>query len=388
MRAVIQMQKAIDAIEQYKGDMPLSIYLKQYCRLHKEMGSRDRRFLQELSFHYFRLNKALQHSDIKYTIATAHYVCTEAIDEFIIFWNNELQLNLLNSEKSSISFAEKIQQLQINFEQQFPSTHNISSEIDKKAFLENHIKQPFTWIRCKSKNVETVKAELKQNNIEFTISGKSANALGIKNHSDFSKLNSFERGFFEVQDLSSQLTGNLFQPKEQQTWWDCCAASGGKSLLLKDIEHSVKLLATDSRPTIISNLLQRFKKANIQNYETLIIDLETKSLSADKKFDAIIIDAPCTGSGTWSRNPERMTSFKEEEIALYTKKQFNIAKAVVNNLKPDGRIIYITCSIYRQENEENINRIATENKLTVKQQQYLHGYKENADTMFVAILCK
>jgi 16S rRNA (cytosine967-C5)-methyltransferase len=83
-----------------------------------------------------------------------------------------------------------------------------------------------------------------------------------------------------------------------------------------------------------------------------------------------------------------MTSFKEEEIALYTKKQFNIAKAVVNNLKPDGKIIYITCSVYKQENEENLNRIATENKLTIKQQQYLHGYKENADTMFAAILCK
>ena len=390
MRAIIQMQKAVEAISTYTGSIPLSIHLKQYSRLHKEMGSRDRRFLQQLTYQYFRLNNAINAESIEQKIALAHILCNNEPDDFYKFWheNNSLPIELLTGNYSSkINFAIE-NNLFKGIQFQFPFAENISENINADVFLQSHLSQPYTWIRCKRKNIKTIKEELNALATVYITSNDAETALAFQKHIDFSKMKTFEKGFFEVQDLSSQLTGNLFQPKQQQNWWDCCAASGGKSLLLKDIEPTVKLLATDNRPTIIENLKTRFKRANISNFETAIIDLEYSKPEFTQKFDGIIIDAPCTGSGTWGRNPERMSFFNENEIASYVEKQYKIALNVTSFLKPDGKLIYITCSVYKQENEENIMRIAKATNLAVKEIKYFKGYSHNADSMFGAVLSK
>ncbi len=384
------MHKAVEAISTYNYSTPLAIHLKQFCRLHKEMGSRDRKFLQQLVFQYFRLNNAINAKSIEEKIAVSHIICNEEPDDFYNYWFEKLALpNELKTSEISvrIKVATSLNILK-DVQSQFPMAENISSEIDAKAFLNSCLIQPYTWIRCKRKQLDTVKAEFQDLGIEYFTTEKTENALGFKKHIDFSQMKTYQKGFFEVQDLSSQLTGTLFQPKQQQNWWDCCAASGGKSLLLKDIEPTVKLWATDSRATIIENLKIRFKKANITNYETAIVDLEHQLPEFNVKFDGIILDAPCTGSGTWSRNPERMSSFQKNEINVYTEKQFKIANRITSFLKPDGKLIYVTCSVYKQENEENVKRIVESNNLKIEQTQYFKGYEYNADTMFAAVLHK
>jgi 16S rRNA (cytosine967-C5)-methyltransferase len=390
MKAIIQMKKAVEAISTYSGNIPLSIHLKQYTRLYKEMGSKDRRLLQQLVFQYFRLNNAIIPENIEQKISLAHILCNNESDDFYKFWHekNSLPIELLNCDHSAkINTAIKYNLFKgIQF--QFPFAENISSNIDCEVFLQSHLSQPYTWIRAKKKNINTLREELNALSAIYITTSDTETALAFSKHIDFSRMKTFEKGFFEVQDLSSQLTGTLFQPEQQQNWWDCCAASGGKSLLLKDIEPTVKLLVTDNRPTIIENLKARFKKANISDYETAITDLEHCKPQLAQKFDGIILDAPCTGSGTWGRNPERMTFFNENEIANYVEKQYKIALNVAPFLKPHGKLIYITCSVYKQENEENILRIAKETNLTVKEMKYFKGYTYNADTMFGAVLSR
>jgi 16S rRNA (cytosine967-C5)-methyltransferase len=390
MRAIIQMQKAVEAVSSYTGSIPLSIHLKQFTRLHKEMGSRDRRFLQQLAFQYFRLNNAIAAKSIEEKIAIAHIICNSVADDFYTFWHDKLQLPaaLLNSDAASKNIAATSNNLFKGMKAQFPFAENISAEIDNDAFLHSHLLQPYTWIRCKRNNINTVKEELTALGISFYTTPYSEAALGFDKHIDFQQMKCFEKGFFEIQDLSSQLTGTLYEPTQQQNWWDCCAASGGKSLLLKDIESTIKLMATDTRTTIIENLKNRFKKANITNFDIGIIDLEYSTPKFSQKFDGIILDAPCSGSGTWGRNPERMSFFNENEITAYSDKQHKIALNVAPLLKPDGKLVYITCSVYKQENEENVKRISKATKLVLKEMRYFKGYTYNADTMFVAVLSK
>ena len=167
MRAIIQMRNAIKAIDSYDGNLPLPIYLKQFFRLHKEMGSRDRKFLQQLVYQYFRLNHAIINEEKETKIALAHWLCTNNNDDFVMHWAKEKQFDLLLQEKTQKEHIENAvkQGFLKDLSEQFPLSDCISSLIEKEKFLQSLLKQPYTWIRCKRKRVESIKAELKLKDI-------------------------------------------------------------------------------------------------------------------------------------------------------------------------------------------------------------------------------
>ena len=109
---------------------------------------------------------------------------------------------------------------------------------------------------------------------------------------------------------------------------------------------------------------------------------------AGKLFDNIICDVPCTGSGTWARTPEQLYFFNEEYMREFSERQRQIARNVSTYLKPGGRLIYITCSIFRQENEEVIDHLLSGSVLTLETKQLINGIEKKADSMFVAVLRK
>src|SRR5690606_7146962 len=149
---------------------------------------------------------------------------------------------------------------------------------------------------------------------EISFEEIETNTLCFQNGVQLDKIKSIQ-GKYEVQDLSSQRTASLFRAQPNDSWWDSCAGSGGKSILLKQAQPSVNLLVSDIRESILRNLDERFDKAGINEFRRKLIDL-TKDPSAvlnDTKFDGIIIDAPCSGSGTWGRTPEILTSFTEDK---------------------------------------------------------------------------
>ncbi|HET8827901.1 MAG TPA: RsmB/NOP family class I SAM-dependent RNA methyltransferase, partial [Pelobium sp.] len=199
-----------------------------------------------------------------------------------------------------------------------------------------------------------------------------------------------DKGIYEVQDVSSQTVGEFFKPQKWDKWWDCCAASGGKSLLIHDEEPTVKLLVSDNRESILENLRERFSFAGIRDYQRKILDLTQSQdlLLHDYEFDGIILDAPCSGSGTWGRTPEMITSFTETKLKFYTSLQRRISKNVVKYLKEGKPLIYITCSVFEAENEEQVNWLCKNFDLKVDSQKLIKGYRTKADTLFVARLIK
>jgi 16S rRNA (cytosine967-C5)-methyltransferase len=192
--------------------------------------------------------------------------------------------------------------------------------------------------------------------------------------------------------LNSQRVGELLPVKDFNTpvkVWDCCAASGGKSIMTYDLVSDVQLTVSDVRLSIIQNLHNRFKEAGIKNYHSFVADLtNSASLSGSLKqsaFDLIICDAPCSGSGTWSRTPEELVFFKQEEIIRYSNLQKSIAKNAISYLKKGSYFLYITCSVLKKENEEVVEFIKATSGLELIKMELLKGYKIKADTMFAAL---
>ena len=147
---------------------------------------------------------------------------------------------------------------------------------------------------------------------------------------------------------------------------------------------------SDVRESVLSNLEERFAANQIRNYQKKVLDLTQNPdpILHHYEFDGIILDAPCTGSGTWGRTPEMISQFSEGRIAGFQQLQQNIARNVVKYLKPGKPLIYITCSVFKEENEEMVRFLQEELKLELEQLEVLKGFIRKADSIFIARLIK
>ena len=195
-----------------------------------------------------------------------------------------------------------------------------------------------------------------------------------------------------IQDYSSQQVlgplGRVIDVATKFSCWDCCAASGGKSILLRDHYHHAELTVSDLRESILFNLRNRFKRAGIKNYTSFVADLSLVDLPVKKIFDLVICDAPCSGSGTWSRTPEQLLFFKNEKVIDYSSLQKKIALNATKGVRQGGYFLYITCSVFSKENEGVVEFIRSECGMQLLSAEYIKGYQEKADTLFTALFLR
>ena len=271
----------------------------------------------------------------------------------------------------------------------FPYGRHLSESINRADFIHSLLTQPKVWMRVREEYSAEVENELQQKNISFAKDQMQNNAWSVEPGFSLDELESFQKGYFEIQDLSSQKTISMIQPKESETWWDACAGSGGKSLMMAATQPSVKLVCTDARDTILMNLKKRFEKTGFKDFKTNVIELATgRKPRLNVTPDGAVADVPCTGSGTWSRTPEWLSFFNTSSIAKYQMMQRNIVKAIADIL-PEGKpLVYITCSVFKEENEENTAWIGANLPLNLQRQVYFEGAAKRADTLFAARFIK
>jgi 16S rRNA (cytosine967-C5)-methyltransferase len=261
----------------------------------------------------------------------------------------------------------------------------LSDVIEPEKFCRSFLIQPLVFLRVRPGN-EAVKEKLQQSNIQFQIINEQC--LATEPATKLSEVLEINKEVV-IQDLSSQqVLRSLMQyadKSQTKKAWDCCAASGGKSILLKDSFPDIQLTVSDIRESILINLTKRLQQAGIKVYKKILVDLSKSSINEQERFDLIICDAPCSGSGTWSRTPEQLYFFKKEKIDEYASLQKKIVANAVKNLKSGGFFLYITCSVFQAENEGVVKFIEENAKLKLVYMEYIKGYHKRADTLFTAL---
>jgi 16S rRNA (cytosine967-C5)-methyltransferase len=180
--------------------------------------------------------------------------------------------------------------------------------------------------------------------------GADARNPGIRAEEDFIK------GAIEVQDEGSQLAALLSGAKPGEQVIDLCAGAGGKTLALAAMmQGKGRLIATDRDKRQLAPIHERLSRAGAHNAEVRTPKGEADPLSDIRaSADLVLIDAPCTGTGTWRRNPDAKWRMRPGALEIRLKDQVEVLDRAVLLVKPGGRIAYITCSVLAQENGEQI----------------------------------
>jgi 16S rRNA (cytosine967-C5)-methyltransferase len=376
------IRSAEQVISRYDGDIPLSPWLREFFRENKKMGSTDRRFVGSLVYQFYRTCGFVKGDDMQERFLAARFLCSFEADPVLEAlkpeWN--LQVGRTVADKLQIiTFETTVTALESEY------AGDVSDLIDRARFRESFLVQPDLFLRVRPGKEEVVTAKLEAAAIPFT--KVSEHCFSIPNQSNADKVLKLDTEAV-VQDYNSQRTGEFFGLKKTDRnfkVWDCCAASGGKSIMAYDINPEIDLTVSDIRDTILINLEIRFDRAGIKKFYPFKVDLARAGNMPNGIYDTVIADLPCSGSGTWSRTPEQSCFFSRSKIRHYSDLQMSILKNVVKTLKPGGRLVYITCSVFREENEQVVEFAKETLQLTLIDMQYLKGYEMKADTLFVAV---
>jgi 16S rRNA (cytosine967-C5)-methyltransferase len=397
-----QLRYAVQIIDTYQGDIPLHAWLKDFFRVHPQMGSRDRRIVSSMVYGHYRLGHAVKMHAPEKRIIAGLFLCQDQPLELLNYFNPDLNTHV------GLPLIEKIGYYQatpdgadFRAEDIFPWKDQLSPGINHLAFCLSFLRQPDLFLRIRPGHETAVREKLSQAGIKPTDAPDSPAPAFIP-PATLRLPNGFKvEDYFTpdreivIQDYNSQRVAEFLQPGYPQIatdpgpvitpefFWDACAGSGGKSILAHDLYPKMELFVSDIRDSIIRNLRSRFKTADIRKYHAFLVDLATQTPPASAAgADLVLVDAPCTGSGTWGRTPEDAWFFNPEKIRRYSEVQKSILGNVASQLSPDASLVYCTCSVFKKENEEIAAFIRDTLGLQEQARENLKGYDMRADTLF------
>jgi 16S rRNA (cytosine967-C5)-methyltransferase len=171
---------------------------------------------------------------------------------------------------------------------------------------------------------------------------------------------SFQKGWFEVQDEGSQIVADLVRPGDGEQVLDYCAGGGGKTLAMAAAMHNKgQIHAYDADRKRLAPIIERLKRAGTRNVQ---VHDDVRGLSSLRgRCDKVLVDAPCTGTGTWRRRPDTKWRLTAKNLDERTAQQQDALTQASSFVRPGGELIYVTCSVLPQENEEQVRRFAAEN---------------------------
>lgn len=392
-----QLRNAVAILETYNGQEPFHLHLR---RAFKQLraGSKDRRTLRAMCYAYLRLARLLKGADLSEAIVAA-WAIIEAnwSDQLLYLLDNENNKNLKEQQEKSpwerLLWYAKANRKEV--ESIFPEARKVSSEVDRDSILKAILEPRDVFIWCKGGSRDKIGKRLAKHGIEHTQINELGDAFKLGAGVDLDKALGPDIANVEVQDISSQLALAAVQIEDDATVWDCCAGSGGKSMHLADRIDGPVWLVSDRRESILPNLKKRMRSVT-RYFASAAIDVLTNEedyLVFNKRddqiheigkgeVDCLIVDVPCTGSGTWARNPEFLKAFESKKIADYSKVQQGIVQSAIKFLKKGGKLIYMTCSVYARENENVIEALLAKNpKLTISKQGY-YGENHKGDILY------
>ena len=214
---------------------------------------------------------------------------------------------------------------------------------------------------------EKVKAKLSDDKVETEETTFSPWGLRAKTKTFISKSRAFVKGWIDIQDEGSQLIALACNAKPHMQVMDYCAGAGGKTIALANAMNiKGRIVAMDTEAPRLEKARERLRRAwvtDIVEIRPLSDEKHAKWFRKQKQnFDVVLTDVPCSGTGTWRRNPDMRWRFYGPTLDELIAIQAEIMDKVANVVKPGGRLVYATCSILPQENEEQVAKFLERNK--------------------------
>jgi 16S rRNA (cytosine967-C5)-methyltransferase len=216
------------------------------------------------------------------------------------------------------------------------------------AFVRRLQYPPKLWLRARKGQG----SDLAQRLGDCTLSTSVPDALEYCGSEDLFQREEFKEGQFEIQDISSQIVSRIADPQAGQTWWDACAGEGGKTLHLSDLMENKGLIwASDRAAWRLDRLKRRAARAGVFNYRAAVWDGSIK-LPTRTRLDGVLMDAPCSGVGTWQRNPQARWTITRQDVEELAGLQRQLLGNASKGVKPGGRIVYAVCTMTCAESVE------------------------------------
>lgn len=254
-----------------------------------------------------------------------------------------------------------------------------------KEICRNSNKRPNISIRVNKLKTtkESLIEKLKAKNIDVTEKSELDDFIILNKAKDIENMEEFKQGLFTVQDEAAGLTALILNPKENEEVLDACSSPGGKTTYMAEImKNKGKIEALDIHEHRTKLVEDAANRLGINIIKVHLQDATKFNKEYEEKFDKILLDVPCLGIGVLKRKPDIKWQRKVEDIKKITKIQTEILNTCSSYLKKGGELVYSTCSIFKSENQDIINKFVEENENFKIQEIILPKHAENIKNYF------
>jgi 16S rRNA (cytosine967-C5)-methyltransferase len=354
--------------------LPLDIFLRNYFKLNSSIGSHDRKFISEAVYGMIRWQGLLD------------YFCNGDCSwehRYKIFQRIQPEMH---QQDSNIPLH-----IRCSFPQKYFSllAEALGEEKAQNFCYHSNYPAPITVRVNASKSTRDELLKKWEGQYDCRPGELSPLAIHFSQRINFFGLPEFKQGFFEVQDEASQLVSLEVQAMPGDHVLDYCSGSGGKTLAIApQMKNKGQLYLHDIRDPVLIEAKKRLKRAGIQNAK-IIHHNDKKKASLKNRMDWVLTDVPCSGSGTLRRNPDMKWKFDPNGLKELVMKQREIFAEAITFIKPNGHIVYSTCSVLPQENEQQIDYFLSQFPLKLVKDPFMSfPCKGKMDGFFAAVLQK
>ncbi len=356
--------------------------IQNYFRSNKNIGSKDRKFISNCFWniikHRNKINWHLTNHNLKVTferqiILELFFLNVDYKNDLpkiknFFFLNNKLNKNFkddnlqflenlnfekfINSEMPACVFYELpdflLESIKRNFKLDW---ENVALSLNEEAFVDLRVNM------LKNKTRDDILNSLKEIDVQCKISKYSPLGIRLLKRFPINGNKLFKSGNIEIQGEASQLSAILLGAKPGMQVADICSGAGGKSLILADLmQNKGRILSLDINKKRLKQANFRLKRAGVRNVETRLVDMNWDTKGLEEKFDLVLIDAPCSGIGTWSRSPDSRFSFNKKKLIELINIQSELLLKGSMMVAPGGKLAYVTCSILPEEGIDQITK--------------------------------
>ena len=355
MQESARYQAIFEIIEQVFSDkQPADNILNSYFRERRYIGSKDRRFISENVWDIIRHRRRLEFEAQSTSIRKLMIVWAKNKSLETVFGGGQYGMPILSKEET-----DWLDNLPEN-----PYPQDVEAECPQWLFdkikdfeLLKSLNRPATAdFRVNAGSRETIIKKMKEEGFDVVSTPFSPVGVRAEERINLNNCITFQDGLIEPQDEASQIAAILADVKPEHKVIDYCCGAGGKSLTLSYLmQNKGQIEAHDIDERRLEAILPRMKRLQANNIKTV------KTAEVGHDYDRFIIDAPCSGSGTWRRSPDAKFRLNEKKLLEIIDIQSSLLDLAAKKVKQGGRIVYITCSILEEENTQQITKFLNRN---------------------------